>query len=110
MFIMVLHLAFAGVLILEKDVHPWFRWIFELSFIKHANDGLIHAILGYNRTDLQCEEIYCHFQKPDVFLQMIGAPQNPAKFLFICPLVCLVFHVLAFINMRRRLEESNKKN
>jgi len=103
---MIIHVMFTGILILEKDAPSWLQWLFELNYLKHATDGIVHAIFGYNREKLECDEIYCHFQDPKVFLRMIGASHNPLKFLYIFPFIFLMLHTLAFINMRNRLKRA----
>ena len=104
---MVVHITFAGVLILQKDAQPWMRFIFELIFLKHANDGVTQAILGFDREKFYCNQMYCHFQKPDKFLSMIEAPADPIKGVFAFPLIFLVVHLLTYYNMNKRLKRTN---
>jgi ATP-binding cassette, subfamily G (WHITE), member 1 len=106
MLIMMVHVTFAGVLVLEKDAQPWLRWIFDLNFMKHGNDGLILAIFGFNRDKLECEEMYCHFRNPETFLKMIGA-QDTLKVFYMFPIVFLVMHIWTYINMNNRLKHAN---
>lgn len=103
---MMIHVTFAGVLVLEKDAQPLMKWIFELIFLKHANDGITIAIFGYNRDQFQCDEMYCHFQRPEKFLQMIGAPKDAMKAIYLLPIIMLVMHVLSYLNMNNRLKRS----
>jgi ATP-binding cassette, subfamily G (WHITE), member 1 len=102
--IMVVHISFAGVLVLQKDAQWWMHWIFEIDFMKHSNDGMIHAIFGYNRTKLECEEMYCHFRNPETLLKMIDAPKDPIKIFSIFPAIFLFIHILTFYNMNKRLK------
>lgn len=103
---MVIHVTFAGVLVLEKDAQPLMKWIFEFIFLKHANDGITLAIFGYNREQFICEEMYCHFQRPEKFLQMIDAPKNAMKSFYVLPIIMLFMHVLSYLNMNNRLKRS----
>lgn len=107
MIIMILHITYAGVLVLQKDAQPWMQWVFDLDFLKHANDGVTQAILGYDREPLECDKIYCHFEKPVTFLKLIGAPENPMQAIYALPIIFIVIHVITFINMNYRLKSSS---
>ncbi|CRK94468.1 CLUMA_CG007974, isoform A [Clunio marinus] len=108
MFIMVLHITFAGVLVLEKDAIPPMSWFFDYDFLKHTNDVLLFAAFGWNRKRLDCiDEFYCHFEKPEKFLKMIGTPKNPiSNFFTIFPIVFIIVHLLTFFNMNRLIKRS----
>lgn len=104
---MVVHITFAGVLVLQKDALPWMRWLFDMDFMKHANDGITQALFGLGRDKLECNQIYCHFQKPEVFLKMIGAPSDPMDAIYAFPLIFLAVHLVAFYNVNKRLRRAN---
>lgn len=104
---MVPHITFSGVLVLPKDTHPFLGWIFDLIFLKHANDGVVRAIY-HDREKLQCDEMYCHFQNPETFLKMIDAPKDPTKTILAFPLIFLAVHVVAFYNVNKRLKSTNQ--
>jgi hypothetical protein len=104
---MNIHVALGGVLALKKDVPGWMQWNFELIFLKHANDGILEAILGLDREKLRCEDqIYCHFQEPKKFLTMIEAPDGFKAF-YAIPIILFVIHTAAFMFMKRRLKTTN---
>lgn len=104
---MILHITFAGVLVLQRDAHPWMQWIFDLDFLKHANDGITQAIFGYNREALECDKIYCHFEKPVTFLKLIGSPDNPMQSIYAFPIIFFAVHVVTFYNVNQRLKSSS---
>lgn len=104
---MVIHVTFAGVLVLEKDAQPVMKWIFQIIFLKHANDGITQAIFGYGREKLQCDELYCHFQKPEKFLQMIDAPTDLTNGILAFPIIFMLIHLITYYNMNNRLKRSN---
>jgi hypothetical protein len=106
-FIMVGHLTFAGVLVLQKDAQWWMQWVFEIDFMKHGNDGLVHAIFGYNRSQFECDEMYCHFRNPKTLLKMIDAPEDPIKVFSTFPAIFLCVHLLTFYNMNKRLKRAD---
>jgi hypothetical protein len=73
---MVSELAFSGVAIIQKDVPAYLSPFFELSYVKHAFDGLLMTLMGYDRKKLECDQMYCHFQDPKKFLQFIDLDRN----------------------------------
>ena len=108
--LMTVHVVLGGVLILQKDALPALQWIFELIFMKHAQDGVIEAIFGLNREKLLCDEIYCHFQKPEVLLKMIGQPDTLTKAAIAMALIYITVHAITFFNMNNRLKRSKLIN
>ena len=107
MIIMMIHVTFAGVLVLQKDAQPWTNLFFDLNFMKHSNDGVTQAIFGFSREKMVCEELYCHFIKPETFLKMIGAPENPFVVFYSFPIIFTLMHILTYINMNNRLKQAN---
>lgn len=105
--LMVIHITFAGVLVLQKDAQPIMKWIFEIIFLKHANDGITQAIFGYTREKMECDEIYCHFQNPEKFLKMIDSPSDATNAIFAFPLIFIVVHAITFFNMNNRLKSTD---
>lgn len=101
--VMAIHMIFSGVLVLKKDVQPWLKWIFDIIFLNHANEGMVLALFGYNRGKLECKDIYCHFEDPKEFLKLIEAPASisfHSFFLIFCT-VHLVTYVIVMIKLKR---------
>lgn len=67
---------FSGFFVRFNDVQPWLRWLFHTSFLKHAFEGALLSIFGYDRPSLQCSSDYCYFTSPVKFLNEIAMP-NP---------------------------------
>lgn len=99
-------LLFGGFLILKKDANVFFHWIFDMNFVKRAGDAGMAAILGYNRTRLNCNEaFYCHYQEPKKFLDAIGLDD---KITLDCMAVLVAYliglRLAAFLVMNYRLK------
>ncbi|KAL6263477.1 hypothetical protein P5V15_006268 [Pogonomyrmex californicus] len=67
-FTMMFFIMFSGFFVHAKDVHPYLNWLFHLSFLKYAFEGVLIAIYGYDRAKLKCSADYCHFAIPEKFL------------------------------------------
>lgn len=100
------HTAFSGVLVLKKDVQPWLKWVFDISFLNHANNGITIALLGYDREKLQCDDIYCRFKDPTDFLKFIDAPATISFHSFF--IILFIVHICTFINMTLKLKRLNR--
>lgn len=98
---------FAGVLIMQKDALPAMQWIFEFIFLKYANDAITQALFGYDRERFECDEMYCHFRDPQVFLKMIEVPENTMRTYYNFPIIMFVVHIFTYYNMNKRLRKTN---
>ncbi|CRL06230.1 CLUMA_CG019054, isoform A [Clunio marinus] len=101
--LMLYQIIFAGGLVFMKDVNPYWHWMFEISFMKHALDGYGSLILGFNRTKLECEELYCHFISTKKFMTMIDMREDIPKVFHSLGIIWAVFHFAAYCVMRFRL-------
>ncbi|KAK0078313.1 hypothetical protein PV325_002688 [Microctonus aethiopoides] len=57
-----------GFCIRYMDTPAAFRWIFHISYFRAGFHSLLYTIYGFDRIDLKCDEIYCHYKKPAKFL------------------------------------------
>lgn len=101
---MAVHILFGGFFILLKDVSSAFHWLFEATYVKHSLDGMNSLILGYNRTKLNCHQIYCHFQSPQKFMQFIGQHENLPKAFYSLSATLIIIHIVTYFIMRYRLK------
>lgn len=76
--------------------------------MKHGLDGFTSLILGFNRTNMDCSDMYCHWITPRKFLNMIEMEENIPKVFYSLAALGLVFHVLTYLIMRFRLQHRIK--
>lgn len=92
-------------MITQKDANQYFSWLFDICFVKQAGDAGLSTILGYNRTKLNCEEFYCHFQQPQKFLETVGVEDTITYQAIVILIVFFVlFRVVAFCMINYRLK------
>lgn len=48
--------TFAGGMIRILDTPEIYRWLYDISFMKHAVQGVLHSVYGFNRTVLPCPD------------------------------------------------------
>jgi ABC-type multidrug transport system permease subunit len=96
---------FSGFFVLMKDTSYGWHWLFYSSFLKHGLDGGFHAILGFNRTKLECEADYCHYRWPKKFLETLGIESaNFAEAVGVIVFSLLLFRVLLYFVIKYRLK------
>lgn len=102
--LMATQVLFGGFFITNQDISSSMQWMFDITYLKHSLDGVGSLVFGFNRTKLNCHEIYCHFESPKKFMNFIGL-QDDLPRVFIAILTTLVIvHVATFFIMRYRLK------
>lgn len=51
------------------DTPPMFRWMFHISYFRAGFHSLLYTMYGFNRMELKCDDLYCHYKKPTKFLK-----------------------------------------
>lgn len=86
-----------------KDASTVFHWVFESIYLKHAFDGVGSLIFGFNRKKFDCDQVYCHFQSPQKFMDFIGMRENLPKAFSVIIATLVILHIATFQIMRHRL-------
>lgn len=58
-----------GFCIRYMDTPAAFRWMFHISYFRAGFHSLLYTVYGFGRTDLNCDDIFCQYQKPKSFLR-----------------------------------------
>ncbi|XP_063709394.1 ABC transporter G family member 2-like [Culicoides brevitarsis] len=103
-------LIFSGFFIRIVDAPGILTWLFHVSFLKYALEGAVLSIFGYNRPEMQCDEIFCYYKKPKKFIQDMALDNG--SFLHACislTVMFLVLRVAAFYVMSYRIKHKNQR-
>lgn len=78
--------------------------IMKLSFVRVGVVSLVLSVFGYDRGQLECPELYCHFDDPKVLLRFLRIE----KVELWTELTYLIFYVFLFrivlyISLKRRI-------
>ena len=95
---------FSGFFVLMKDTHHLWHWLFYCSFLKHGLDGGFLAIFGFNRSKLECNEIYCHYESPTKFLDTLGIQASYVNAVAVIVFSLFLFRISAFFVIKFRLK------
>lgn len=95
---------FSGFFVLMKDTSYGWHWLFYSSFLKHALDGGLLAIFGFNRPKLECDAVYCHYRWPHKFLETLGVETSFTDALVVIIFSLFLFRTIAFFVIKYRLK------
>lgn len=103
-FLICPFLAFSGFFLQEKDTPHGLKWLFSTSFLKYSFDGSVVSIFGFNRTRLECHDIYCHYSRPKVFLRDVDMLEaNYTTAIIFLVVLFLFLRIITFYIMSFRL-------
>lgn len=95
---------FSAIMITTKDANPFFKIFFQGNFLDCGLKGVLNSVLGFNRSKLECDEIYCHFMDPKKVLRDFGANVDMTQAFSILLLYILFCQAASFILFRYRLK------
>ncbi|XP_059622463.1 ATP-binding cassette subfamily G member 4 [Phlebotomus argentipes] len=79
--------------------------LMKLSFLRIGVVSIVLITFGYNREQLDCNYIYCHFDDPKVLLRYLRIEEVSLwhELIFLFGLM-IVFRVLLYFSLRKRLK------
>lgn len=87
------------------DVPKMFHWMFRSNFLHNAMDASLIVLYGYNRTDIECSEsIFCRYSSPKKLIKDLSLSTSPSTSLIISTLFGLCTRMLAFVQLKHRLQ------
>lgn len=102
---MIWHVVFSGGFVFQKDAVWFLQWNYGLDFMKHAADGLIMAVFGWDRAKLPCSKMYCHLQRPADIMKFLKLSPSVYHIFISFTLICAVLHFVTYYNMKYRLKK-----
>lgn len=77
--------------------------LMKTSFIRCGIVAMVLTIFGFDRQPLACNDMYCHFAKPDVLLKYLDIENSSVWFEIATMLgIMFVFRSMCFIGLRWR--------
>ncbi|EDW37581.1 GL16273 [Drosophila persimilis] len=77
--------------------------LMKFSYVRVGVVAMILAVFGFQREDLDCDDIYCHFSDPRVLLKFLDVEKVSLMHQFgILAMLMLFFRILMYISLRKR--------
>uniref|UniRef100_W8AXI7 ATP-binding cassette sub-family G member 1 n=1 Tax=Ceratitis capitata TaxID=7213 RepID=W8AXI7_CERCA len=77
--------------------------LMKFSYIRVGVVALILSVFGFDRPELECTDMYCHFGDPRVLLKFLDIEHMSMWYLFSLLTVLMLFYrVLMYLSLRRR--------
>ena len=98
---------FLGLAIYGFDFAPeisnYMNAFMKLSFVRGGVVSMVLTVFGFNRPQLECKEIYCHFDDPKVLLRYLRIEKfSLVKEIGILIGIMLAVRTLCYLSLRRR--------
>lgn len=78
--------------------------IMKGSFVRVGVVSLVLTVFGYDREQLQCPDVYCHFDDPKVLLRFLRIEKvylwNEIGYLF---MYVVIFRTILYLSLKRRV-------
>lgn len=76
----------------------------KFSFVRVGVVSLVLTVFGYDRGQLDCDQVYCHFDDPKVLLRFLRIEKvhlwDEISFLI---MYIVLFRTLLYISLKRRV-------
>lgn len=86
------------------DIPMFMYGLMKSSFMRVGVVSLIITVFGYDREQMTCPDVYCHFDDPKVMLRFLRIEKvnlwNEIAFLV---MFAVVFRTIFYLNLRRRV-------
>ncbi|PNF37623.1 ATP-binding cassette sub-family G member 1 [Cryptotermes secundus] len=99
---------FLGLAVYGFDFAEKISWtmntLMKTSFMRCGVVALVLTTFGFDRPDLDCDDIYCHFKEPKVVLRMLDIDRSSFwAEIFILFGIMILFRSLCYIGLRMRV-------
>ncbi|KAG0413882.1 hypothetical protein HPB47_008966 [Ixodes persulcatus] len=96
---------FSGFFVQQTHIHIAFRWIMYTSHLYHGLQGILEALYGHGRPELECEDgELCFLSDPKEVLRSLGVEDIQLYLRFFILLgMDLLFRLTAFLILKWRL-------
>lgn len=77
--------------------------LMKFSYVRVGVVSLVLAVFGFQREELDCDAIYCHFSDPRVLLKFLDVEKVSMFHQFgLLAMLMLFFRVMMYISLRKR--------
>ncbi|XP_044733110.1 ATP-binding cassette sub-family G member 1 isoform X1 [Chrysoperla carnea] len=100
-------LLFSGFFVSFDAIPVYLRWITYLSYIRYGFEGTALATYSYDRDNLKCHQIYCHFKNPENTLEELDMLDSDFRLDIVALIVIfIILRIAAFLFLRWKLKSA----
>lgn len=100
---------FSGYFIRRNELNEYTQRLTDVSFLRYALEGMMQAIYGYGRTNLECFEGMCFFANAQEFMKFMGMEGNLyAVDVLALLLTLLLLNGILYVSMAVAVKRHNK--
>lgn len=86
-----------------KSIPMLMNLVMKTSFLRCGVVAMVLTIFGFNRKPLDCDDIYCHFAKPNILLDYLDLTRTSVWFeIGIITTIMIFFRLLSYLALRQR--------
>lgn len=87
-----------------NDIPLFMYALMKVSFVRVGVVSLVLTVFGFDRSQLDCPDVYCHFDDPKVLLRFLRIENvhlwNEIGFLF---MYIVIFRTILYLSLKRRV-------
>nr|QIK02750.1 ATP-binding cassette sub-family G member 4-like protein [Nilaparvata lugens] len=99
---------FSGFFLSLDSIPSTMKWLGSLSYLRYAFEGCMLSLYGFDRSKLDCSEVYCHFRMPSQFLKHLG--MRDASYWYDCNILIIfvvVLRTLTYFVLKYKIKSSS---
>lgn len=101
---MIHQVALSGTFVLQKDAHPLIGALFKTTYLNYATEGMKITIFGFNRTQLDCNDIYCHYAKPEKLLRFLQLNSTYEEAIIVMTIYMIILRIIIMLIVNYQLK------
>lgn len=85
-------------------IEPFMTVLMKFTFVRYIIIGITNVMFGLGRPPLECNDLYCHYREPALFMRDVGVHDTSLSIAFVGIVGFILMHrVLGYAAVKYRL-------